>query len=203
MNWQDPYCLVLSLAAVLLRFPDDAALVDRLRRREADAAAELYDRYGRVAFSVIIRIVRQREVAEELLQECFLRVWNRMQSYDPARGALGAWVLTVARNQAIDYMRSAGARARLSETPISPLQELAAHARFGDELELAQQVRQVRAALETLPKQQREVIELAYFEGLTQTEMAARLNQPLGTVKSWARLALRTLREALNGVAVP
>ena len=95
---------------VVLRFKEDAGLARRLKSREPEAMAELYDRYGRLAYSLIYRVVRNAAVAEDLVQETFLRVWNRVQSFDAERGALGAWVLTVARNRAIDHLRSVDGR---------------------------------------------------------------------------------------------
>src|SRR5581483_9478213 len=103
--------MLLSLAMAVLA-PGDAELAARLQRRDAQALAELYDRYGRLAYAIIARVVRDAAVAEDLTQETFLRVWNRAQAFDAERGALGAWLLAVARNRAIDYLRSAGGRER-------------------------------------------------------------------------------------------
>jgi RNA polymerase sigma-70 factor, ECF subfamily len=102
--------LVLPLLTTVLRFKDDDSLVARLQRRDPEAMGDLYDRYGKVAFSVIYRIVRNQSTAEDLLQESFLRVWNRVHAFDQDKGSLGPWVLTVARNRAIDYLRSVDGR---------------------------------------------------------------------------------------------
>src|SRR5271166_4649156 len=91
---------------------NDRELVERLQRRDAQALAELYDRYGRLVYSLILRVVRDTGVAEDLVQETFLRVWNRVQGFDAQKGAIGPWLLAVARNRAIDYIRSAGGRER-------------------------------------------------------------------------------------------
>jgi RNA polymerase sigma-70 factor (ECF subfamily) len=180
---------------------DDGELVKRLQRRDARAMADLYDRYGRLVYALIARVVRDGAIAEDLVQETFLRVWNRVQAFDAAKGGFGPWLLAVARNRAIDYLRSAGGRMRNA----LELQETDHPALFSDfekDLLNADRVRRIRSALERLSENQRAVIELAYFEGLSQTEMAGRMGQPLGTVKTWVRTALKTLREEL-GTAVP
>lgn len=172
----------------------DAALVQRLQRRDARAMAELYDRYGRLVYALILRVVRDAATAEDLVQETFLRVWNRVQAFDAERGALGPWLLAVARNRAIDYLRSTGGRMR----HVLELEETEHPAIFKDfekQLLNADRVRRVKAALEKLSANQRTVIELAYFEGLSQSEMSTRMGQPLGTVKAWVRTALKQLRD--------
>jgi RNA polymerase sigma-70 factor (ECF subfamily) len=171
-----------------------------MRRKEHGAAADLYDTYSRLVFSVVLRIVQSRETAEDLVQEVFLRVWNRADQFDPARGGLSAWILTVARNLSIDYTRSAAGKARLVETSLPDRETFEATGFFTDPLQI-DRARRVRAALDALEERQRQVILLAYFEGLSQTEMATRLGQPLGTVKTWTRSALQTLREQLAEVA--
>src|SRR4051795_3705448 len=102
--------LLLGLAATALRYPEDRDMARRLKNRDSDVIGELYDRYGRIAYTLILRIVRDQAVAEDLVQESFLRVWNRAQAFDAERGALGPWILTVARNQALDYIRSVQGR---------------------------------------------------------------------------------------------
>src|SRR3954451_1529106 len=102
--------LIFALAATVLRHPEDASLARRLKNRDSDVIGELYDRYGRIAYTLILRIVHDRAVAEDLVQESFLRVWNRAQAFDAERGALGPWILTIARNQALDYIRSVQGR---------------------------------------------------------------------------------------------
>lgn len=172
----------------------DGELAERLRKRDPQALAELYDRYGRLVYSLIVRVVRDGALAEDLVQETFLRVWNRAQGFDAERGALGPWLLAVARNRAIDYLRSAGGRERKA----LELEEVDHPTLYRDmerDILASDKVRIVRSALEKLSPRQREVIELAYFEGLTQTEMAERMGQPLGTVKTWVRAALKSLRE--------
>ena len=179
----------------------DAVLVKRLQRRDPNALAELYDRYGRLAYSLILRVVRDTGVAEDLVQETFLRVWNRMQGFDAEKGAIGPWLLAVARNRAIDYLRSTTGRAR-NTLELETTEHPSLYNDMEKDLLVADKARRVKAAMEKLSANQRQVIELAYFEGLSQTEMAERMGQPLGTVKTWVRTALKNLRDELGAAAV-
>jgi RNA polymerase sigma-70 factor, ECF subfamily len=177
----------------------DAALIGRLQRRDPNALAELYDRYGRLAYSLILRVVRDTGVAEDLVQETFLRVWNRVQGFDVERGAVGPWLLAVARTRAIDYLRSTTGRARTT-LELEATEHPSLYNDMEKDLLAADSARRVKAAIEKLSPNQRQVIEMAYFEGLSQTEMAERMGQPLGTVKTWVRAALRSLREEFDAV---
>ncbi len=136
-------------------------------------------------------------MAEDLVQETFLCVWNRAHGFDAQRGALGPWLLAAARNRAIDYLRTTSGR----EHTALGLDHPALYTDIEPGLLASDSARRVKAAMAKLPAEQREVIELAYFEGLSQTEMAARMQQPLGTVKTRVRAALKRLREYL-GAAV-
>jgi len=185
-----------------LSFKDDAHLVERLKRREPQAMAEMYDRYGRLVYSLILRIVRDTGVAEDLVQETFLRIWNRARSFDAERGALGVWILAVARNRAIDYVRSVHGRMAQYASEFDELERTGASAAVEEDLLNFDRVRLLKDALGKLNPNQREVIEMAYYEGLSQSEMAERLNQPLGTVKTWVRTALKMLRERLAQAAL-
>ena len=193
--------MLLPFIMAVLSAAGDADLVARLQRRDAQALAELYDRYGRLVYALILRVVRDTGIAEDLVQETFLRVWNRVNAFDAQKGSLGPWLLAVARNRAIDYIRSAGGRARnayeFDETDHPSL-----YTDMEKDILRSDKARVVQAALEKLSVNQRQVIELAYFEGLSQTEMAERMGQPLGTVKTWVRTALKHLRDEL-GEAVP
>lgn len=193
--------MLLPLMLAVRVTENDEALVLRLQRRDPQALGDLYDRYGRLAYALILRIVRDAGIAEDLVQETFLRVWNRVQGFDADKGSIGPWLLAVARNRAIDYLRSAGGRERnaleLDETTHPSLYTDMEH-----DLLTSDQARRVKQAMAKLPDSQRQVIELAYFEGLSQTEMAERMGQPLGTVKTWVRSALKHLRDEL-GTAVP
>jgi RNA polymerase sigma-70 factor (ECF subfamily) len=193
--------MLLPLLLAIEFGEDDADLALRLQKRDPRALADLYDRYGRLVYALIVRVVRDGGIAEDLVQETFLRVWNRVQGFDAGKGGLGPWLLAVARNRAIDYLRSAAGRMR----NVSESQDTEHPALFADmekELFNSDRVRRVKSALEKLAPNQRTVIELAYFEGLSQAEMAERMGQPLGTVKTWVRGALKTLREELGTAVV-
>lgn len=196
-----PFALAFQVLQVVLRFKDDSELARRLKARDPHAMAELYDRYGRLAYSLIFRVVRNAAVAEDLVQETFLRVWNRVQSFDQQRGALGPWILTVARNRAIDYLRSVDGRMSSAALELDRLENPGLFCDFEDSALAIDRVRRLKTAFEKLNPQQRMVIELAYYEGLSQTEMANRMKQPLGTVKTWVRGALKILRDDLAEAA--
>jgi RNA polymerase sigma-70 factor (ECF subfamily) len=192
--------MILFPIFLALRAQDDEDLIGRLQKRDPGALGELYDQYGRLAYSLILRVVRDTGVAEDLVQETFLRVWNRVQGFDAKKGALGPWLLAVARNRAIDYLRSTTGRARNS-LELEATEHPALFSDMEKDLLLSDKARRLKAAIQKLSPKQREVIELAYFEGLSQTEMAERMGQPLGTVKTWVRTALKNLRDEL-GAAV-
>jgi RNA polymerase sigma-70 factor (ECF subfamily) len=196
-----PVSLALALLQVSLRFKNDGDLASRLRARDAGAMRELYDRYGRLVYSLILRMVRNSAAAEDLVQETFLRVWNRMQAFDQERGALGPWVLTVARNRAIDYLRSAVSKISSAALELVLLELPGRFCDFEDRALSLDRARRLKDAFEKLTAHQKTVLELAYYEGLSQTEMAERLQQPLGTVKTWVRSALKVLREQLTEAA--
>lgn len=191
------FYVVLPVLSVVLRMRDDSELIRRLKARDPQAMADLYDRFGRVVYSIIYRVVRNAASAEDLVQETFLRIWNRAQGFDQDRGALGPWVLTVARNRAIDYLRSVEGRSQGSAIELDRIEHPAMFAGFEDDVLNLDRVKLLKSAFGKLNANQREVIELAYWEGLSQTEMAERLKQPLGTVKTWVRSALKVLREEL------
>ena len=185
-----------------LEFGDsDSELVERLKRREQQAMADLYDRYGRLAYSVILRMVRDTHLAEDLVQETFMRVWSRVQAFDSQRGALGPWLLAVARNRAIDYLRSVDGRMARSSFELLEMENPALFANLENQVIVSDQAGRIREAMSKLNASQRSVIELAYFEGLSQAEMAEKMGQPLGTIKTWVRAALKNLREHLGVVA--
>jgi len=190
------------LLAVEISGENDEDLARRLRDREPRAMTELYDRLGRLAYSVILNIVRNSAIAEDLVQETFLRAWIRIRAFDAARGALGPWLLAIARNRAIDYVRSSQSRIERTSVEFDP----ADHPQLFNDMERDilndQHAKLLKKALANLSENQRKVIELAYYEGLSQTEMAEKLSEPLGTIKTWTRTALRELRASMAaGVA--
>jgi RNA polymerase sigma-70 factor (ECF subfamily) len=176
--------------------PDhDVRLMRRIAARDASAIGELYDRHSRLLYGLILRILEQRGDAEEVLQDVFMSVWNRSTQYDESLGAPIAWLVRIARNRAVDRLRANAVRVKAVETvandapamPSSPESHAASN----------EQQRVVARALADLPADQRLLIEQAYFLGLTQSELAARHNLPLGTVKTRIRSGMLTLRQAL------
>jgi RNA polymerase sigma-70 factor, ECF subfamily len=186
------------LLALKMSEPHDEQLAIRLQRRDPDAMADLYDRFGRTAWSVIVAIVRDAAVAEDLVQETFLRVWNRVHAFEPGRGSLGPWLLAIARNRAIDHLRSLKARTDRSAWELDVREHPSLFVDMEREVLNSDHARLLRKAIATLNANQQKVIELAYYEGLSQTEMAERMGEPLGTVKTWVRSALKHLREQLG-----
>jgi RNA polymerase sigma-70 factor (ECF subfamily) len=173
----------------------DVALIARIVAGEADAVGELYDRHNRLLFGLILRILRDRGEAEEVLQEVFVLVWTRAETYNVALGSPAAWLVRVARNRAIDRLRANSVRLRAVES--APLPASAdspeAHATANE------QQRVVARALDSLPSEQRALIEHAYFLGMTQSELAAKFKLPLGTVKTRIRAGMQALRQQLSG----
>jgi RNA polymerase sigma-70 factor (ECF subfamily) len=165
--------------------PDDSALLERIVARDASAVSVLYDRHARLLFNLILRILRDRADAEDVLQEVFVAVWTRAESYDPALGVPAAWLVRIARNRAIDRYRANAARGRLADAS----QELAPPPAADPE-----ERHDVVRALGVLPPEQRVLVEQAYFMGLTHSELAARFGLPLGTVKTRVRSGLLALR---------
>jgi RNA polymerase sigma-70 factor (ECF subfamily) len=197
---------MMWLLAAFVRFrpetPDsraeDRESLRRLAAGDARGAADLYDRHARAIYSLILRIVSDEAEAEDVVQEVFAQAWRQAARYDERRGAVGAWLLMMARSRAIDRLRALRARPERQVDPGDGSFELPAVTRdAAAELVEAEQARRVREALLGLPLVQRLAIELAYYEGLSQREIAERLEQPLGTVKTRIRLGLLKLREAL------
>ena len=179
----------------------DAALVERLRTRDPEALEAAYDRYAPIVYSLFLRITRDQSGAEDLVQELFIRVWSHVESFDSRKGALGVWILSIARNMAIDYIRSAHARFATKLRPIEHAERTRNNPSGPDPESIIDQSRAVSAAFATLNLNQKRVLELAYFQGFSQTEIANQLQEPLGTVKSWMRSALISLRSAIRGGA--
>jgi RNA polymerase sigma-70 factor (ECF subfamily) len=190
------------LLALELSGQHDEELARRLQRREPEAMADLYDRFGRLVFSVIVAIVRDPAIAEDLAQETFIRAWNRMHAFEAGRGALGPWLLAIARNRAIDHLRSLSARMDRNAYELDVREHPSLFVDMERDVLNTDHARVIQKAIAKLNANQQKVIELAYYEGLSQTEMAERMGEPLGTVKTWVRTALKLLREEL-GQAVP
>jgi RNA polymerase sigma-70 factor (ECF subfamily) len=176
----------------------DAALMDQLIRREPRALELLYDRYSRAVYSLVLRIAQHAASAEEIVQDVFLQLWRNAHRYQAARGPLEPWLFTLARNRALDHLRLKGEKQRRREG-ILELQQVAVAAPNPEHVvDRKLRAERVRALMGSLPEQQRRAIELAFFEGMTHSEIAGELREPLGTVKSWIRSGLLRLREALE-----
>jgi RNA polymerase sigma-70 factor (ECF subfamily) len=180
---------------------DFSSLVARLQQRDPEAMAELYDCFGSLVYTTTLRVVRHEGAAEDLTQEAFLRIWNSIQSFDPDRGTLSSWVAAVARNRALDHLRTGQGRLEISACELSRMEYGRMEFRRAQSDLAAADVFQtslLRSAVRVLGANQRLVLELAYRDGMSQTEIAARLKKPVGTIKTWARTALRTLRAHLQ-----
>jgi RNA polymerase sigma-70 factor, ECF subfamily len=177
---------------------DDVTLLERVARGDQHAVGELYDLHSHLLFGLLVRILTDRAEAEEVLQEVFVQAWTRAHTYEASRGTPAGWLCGIARNRAIDRLRARARGVRTLEglalpaTPETP-ETLAS---------TSERKRDVHLALDALPREQRELIERAYFTGATQSEMAADLGLPLGTVKTRVRAGLQTLRRILDRVPV-
>lgn len=176
----------------------DGELVVQLQRRDPDALGTIYDHYGQIVYSLFLRITRDATVAEDLVQELLLRIWNHSRDFDVNKGSLDVWIVSIARNMAIDYVRSAEARFASRLRPLDHAERGQTAGGGKNPESLVDQTRIIHTAFEQLNANQKRVLELAYFEGCSQTEIADRLNEPLGTVKSWMRSGLMRLRAAIK-----
>jgi RNA polymerase sigma-70 factor (ECF subfamily) len=174
----------------------DTALLDRIVARDERAVADLYDRHNRLLYGLILRILRDRSEAEEVLQEVFVLVWTRAETYNVSLGSPAAWLVRVARNRAIDRLRSNAVRLRAVEAAPLPDAVASPETCAAD----SERQRAVKRALDTLPAEQRVLIEQAYFLGLTQSELSERFQLPLGTVKTRIRTGMIALREQLSQI---
>jgi RNA polymerase sigma-70 factor (ECF subfamily) len=178
--------------------PPDHELVRRMRNGEEAALETLYRRYGGLVYTLALRTLGDAELAREVLQDTFLRVWTGRETYDPARGRVAWWLMGIARNRAVDVLRSRVHQSRLRER--EPLTAGMREPSPGDASDAIGLRRAIVDALQSLTAGQRRAIELAYYGGLTQTEIATRLSEPLGTIKSRIRDAMERLRALLAPV---
>lgn len=179
----------------------DEALMAAVRREDALAFSVVYDRYASLVFAATLRILRNAPAAEDITQEIFVRLWRRPEMFVAERGRFVAWLMSVARHRAVDEVRARGRRGRHEAAAESAgLAEVVVDDAAGPEREAQQNDDRVavRAALNALPREQRMALELAYFGGLTQQEIAERLGEPLGTVKTRIRLGMQKLRRSLE-----
>ncbi|HET7343508.1 MAG TPA: sigma-70 family RNA polymerase sigma factor [Methylomirabilota bacterium] len=173
-------------------------LIRRMAAGDRDAFSRFYDRYAPLVYPLVLRIVRDRADAADVLQEVFWEAWQGAGTFDSGRGSPEAWMITRARTRAIDRVRAVRRRGETFVPSVDEGRAAAAVEAGGDAAERAEDRGTIRTALAQLPEPQREVIELAYYAGLTQTEIAARLRQPLGTIKTRIRLGLERLRDAVR-----
>jgi RNA polymerase sigma-70 factor, ECF subfamily len=170
----------------------DAALIERVSAGDKEAMAGLFDRYAGLVYSIAFRVLKDEGHAEDLMQEVFFQFWRKPGAFVSGRGSLGAWLAVVARNRAIDVLRQ--------RKPSDPVEEvvLLSNTNLASEVERSRMVDKVRSILSGLPSEQQQSVELAFFEGLSHTEIAARTGDPLGTVKSRIRTALGSIRKAVQ-----
>lgn len=177
--------------------PSDQALIARVTAGDEAALSALYDRYSGMIYALLLRILRDAQSAEEVLQDLFFYLWGNAQKFDPKRGSLAGWLIVSARNRAISRLR----RLHPTESLDEPDAPLGAKLSSGFNLESAvaqkEMLDKVKGALDTLPTLQREAFELAFFDGLTHSEIAERTQEPLGTIKTRIRSAVQTLKQAL------
>lgn len=189
----------LGLAPESREVSPDATLVRRLLQQDVNAFEQLYDRHSRQVYALVLRILQQASTAEEVVQDVFLQLWRNAAAYDTERGPFVPWLLTLARNRALDQLRLKSERQRRREEQTEELPPvLTSPPEYEEEIDERRRVERVRALMSDLLPQQKRAIELAYFEGLSHSEIAEKLKEPLGTVKSWIRNGLLRLKEGLQ-----
>jgi RNA polymerase sigma-70 factor, ECF subfamily len=171
---------------------DDGLLLQRVREGDQTAMAEVFDRYARAVYSVALRILKDAGHAEDVMQDIFFQVWRNSESFVQGRGSLGAWLVVVARNRSIDLLRRRKPTDSVDDVVLAAKCNLASEAEHNALIEKVQQI------LKDLPAEQQRSMELAFFEGLSHSEIAEKTGDPLGTVKTRIRLALITLRKAFG-----
>jgi RNA polymerase sigma-70 factor (ECF subfamily) len=171
---------------------DDAALLGQVLRGDEAAMASLFDRYSKVVYSVALRVLRDPAAAEDVLQEIFMQIWRTPDSFIATRGSLGGWLAVVSRNRSIDALRRKRPTEQVDDLGLASSYDLADEAIHNSLIEKA------RGVIVQLPVEQRKTIEMAFFDGLTHSEIAEMTGDPLGTVKTRIRAALQTLRKAFQ-----
>jgi RNA polymerase sigma-70 factor (ECF subfamily) len=171
---------------------NDPDLLSAIRSGNTDAMAMLYDRYSSIVYAVALRVLGDTAAAEDVMQEVFMRLWRSPETFDASRGSLGPWLAVIARNRAIDVLRKRHPETDIEDVVVSVEPDMAGEA------ERARALEKVRGALGAMPPAQRSALEMAYFEGLTHTEIAAKTGEPLGTIKTRIRAGLVALRKAVH-----
>jgi RNA polymerase sigma-70 factor (ECF subfamily) len=170
----------------------DSMLVSAMRSGDEQAMAQLYDRYSPIVYSVALRVLGDTGAAEDILQEVFMQLWRSPDMFDASRGSLSGWLAVIARNRAIDFLRKRRPETDITEVVVSVEPDLAGKA------ERSSAADKIRGALGAMPAPQRSALEMAFFEGLTHTEIADKTGEPLGTVKTRIRAGLMILRKTFN-----
>jgi RNA polymerase sigma-70 factor (ECF subfamily) len=171
---------------------DDASLLERVRCKDQKAMVDLFDRYGSMVYSLALRVLKDPANAEDLIQDVFFQLWENPRAFTPGRGSLAAWLLVVARNRAVDVLRHRRPTDSVDEVVLIAKTDVALEAERHTIME------KVRFALKRLPIEQQQSVEMAFFEGLSHSEIAARTGDPLGTVKTRIRMALTSVRKAFQ-----
>ena len=169
----------------------DSSLVVRIRAGDESAMAQVYDRYSQIVYSVALRVLADTGSAEDVMQEIFMQLWRNPQSFDGNRGSMGAWLAVITRHRAIDHLRK-----RKPETDIEDI-TVSVDTNLENETEKNIFLAKVRGLLASMPVDQRKALEMAFFEGLTHSEVAAKMGEPLGTIKTRIRTGLMAMRKAL------
>lgn len=182
----------------------DEELISLVERKDSRAFAVLYDRHSRVAFSLAYRLMGERQAAEDLVQEVYLRVWRSTGSYRAERGSVRTWILSIVHHRGVDLLRSSSSRRRTQDKVESSAETIQPSEAFSEAWRNSQRD-QVRQALNTLPAEQLKILELAYFSGYTHVEISELLDLPLGTVKGRMRLGMKKIKDYFDsqGMAVP
>ena len=170
----------------------DLAIVTAMKSGDQSALAQLYDRYSSIVYAVALRVLGDAGAAEDVLQEVFLQLWRKPQAFDAARGNLGAWLAVITRNRAIDSLRRRKPETDIEDVIVSVAPDLAAEA------DRSRAAEKVRGVLGSMPALQRTALEMAYFEGMSHSEIASKTGEPLGTIKTRIRAGLMVLRKAFG-----
>jgi RNA polymerase sigma-70 factor, ECF subfamily len=170
----------------------DLVLISAIRSGDENAMAQLYDRYSPIVYSVALRVLGDTAAAEDILQEVFMQLWRNPELFDSTRGNLGAWLAVIARNRSIDALRKRRPESDVTDVLVSVEPDLAGEA------DRTRAMEKVRGALSKMPSAQRAALEMAYFEGLTHTEIASKTGEPLGTIKTRIRGGLLSLRKVFE-----
>ena len=176
----------------------DSALIQKMMTGDESALSALYDRYSPMLFGMLTRILQDRDAAEEVLQDLFLQLWKNPALYDASRGSLPAWLMVIGRNRAISRLRGRRFREVLEENEGEFAATFASDQNIEEDAARAELARNLKEAMGTLPAEQRHALELAYFEGMSQSEIAQKTGCPLGTVKTRVRTAMSALRQILG-----